>query len=565
MNEYIYFNLLFCAVQDPNWEYTSHDVQPRLLLVFLPVPIRNWCTYVNTRTISCAVINSTEMRVRPSRRSCPWKHSKCSHFTTYHTYMKPIYRIGYKTVTELRWKCCPGFTSTNCQVTRPTGWAKGQGKICGDEERCYKTMKRIKCKQNKFAEMHDNKCAPQMLEVKTVLRAKSEVLHNLQDTVRSQAEQIRRLTEATRPSAVLPVPSTVLLDTLLVDRLAELKGASYPFSTMQTFECDATHVFRTQAHQEAAVLRKHLNDSVSSILTDLGNLRSEVEGHSLHPLPGSHLGGVDLSFQGNASLTSHHCCRTAFAQIADCERRISALEGRLVGSGPAAGTGAALHPSLPDGLARPSDLDSRIRALERLCDPGPCNSGDVWLRHFNELSDRVHQNFRLISHLNKSMKVDGPTGKGVEALQGELTLLRLSFNTVNGSIRGLRDAVRALGGELTQQEVAEEGKKLQYAGRYGRTGRAVYEMTTTLHQKWRTCHRDNKVRLPTVDQECEWLFELNRTNSSHYLWAALKRLNTTIGHQQHQLASLKVMQDKLAERLTTSTSQTGRKPLEKRG
>ena len=95
-------------------------------------------------------------------------------------------------------------------------------------------MKRIKCKQNKFAEMHDNKCAPQMLEVKTVLRAKSEVLHNLQDTVRSQAEQIRRLTEATRPSAVLPVPSTVLLDTLLVDRLAELKGASYPFRTMHT-------------------------------------------------------------------------------------------------------------------------------------------------------------------------------------------------------------------------------------------------------------------------------------------------------------------------------------------
>uniref|UniRef100_UPI003590296E EMILIN-1-like isoform X1 n=2 Tax=Myxine glutinosa TaxID=7769 RepID=UPI003590296E len=603
------------------------------------------------------------MYVRPSRRSCPWKHSKCAHFTTYHTYMKPIYRIGYKTVTELRWRCCPGFTSTNCQVNRPTGWSKGQGRKphvsvpgvnvppksvpslalsgaalprrphgpLGQPEgkidpwtpgltkptgrrvaKLEESVRQLSITLDGLQDLlvdtrgtmlnallssphlpvaaHTHGLLPldgdldggmrgnpqgepkppslddimsMMLEVKTVLRAKSEVLHILQDTVRSQAEQIRRLTEATRPSAVLPVPSTILLDTLLVDRLAELKG-----QIMTDIEgrvngngcpCEGRLVLLTQqAHQEAAVLRKHLNDSVSSILTDLGNLRSEVEGHSLHPLPGSHSGGVDLAFQGNASLASHHCCGTAFAQIADCERRISALEGRLVGPGHAAGT--ALHPSLSESLALPSDLDSRIRALERLCDRGPCSSDDAWLHRFDAISDRVHQNSRLISHLNKSMKVDGPTGKGVKALQGELTLLRLSFNTVNGSIRGLRDAVRALGGELTRQEVAEADENVQYGDGYGRTGRAVHEMTTTLYQKWQTCHRDNK----TVDQECDWFFELKRPNSSHYLWVSLKRLNATIGRQQHQLDSLKVMQEKMAERLTTSIGQMDHRPLEKR-
>uniref|UniRef100_A0A4W3J360 Elastin microfibril interfacer 3 n=1 Tax=Callorhinchus milii TaxID=7868 RepID=A0A4W3J360_CALMI len=38
----------------------------------------------------------------------------------YRTFFKPKYKIGYKTVTELEWRCCPGFSGEACQEG-PTG------------------------------------------------------------------------------------------------------------------------------------------------------------------------------------------------------------------------------------------------------------------------------------------------------------------------------------------------------------------------------------------------------------------------------------------------------------
>lgn len=32
----------------------------------------------------------------------------------YRTLFKPQYKIGYKTITELEWRCCPGYSGENC-------------------------------------------------------------------------------------------------------------------------------------------------------------------------------------------------------------------------------------------------------------------------------------------------------------------------------------------------------------------------------------------------------------------------------------------------------------------
>lgn len=32
----------------------------------------------------------------------------------YRTIYKPKYKVGYKTVTELEWRCCPGHSGENC-------------------------------------------------------------------------------------------------------------------------------------------------------------------------------------------------------------------------------------------------------------------------------------------------------------------------------------------------------------------------------------------------------------------------------------------------------------------
>lgn len=32
----------------------------------------------------------------------------------YRTFYKPKYKVGYKTVTELEWRCCPGHSGEHC-------------------------------------------------------------------------------------------------------------------------------------------------------------------------------------------------------------------------------------------------------------------------------------------------------------------------------------------------------------------------------------------------------------------------------------------------------------------
>ncbi|XP_043945793.1 EMILIN-3 [Protopterus annectens] len=74
---------------------------------------RNYCAYIVERNITCAVQDSSEAYVKVEYQKCLWGQ-KCP-VTKHQTFYRPKYRIGYKTVTELEWRCCPGFSGSTCQ------------------------------------------------------------------------------------------------------------------------------------------------------------------------------------------------------------------------------------------------------------------------------------------------------------------------------------------------------------------------------------------------------------------------------------------------------------------
>lgn len=48
----------------------------------------------------------------------------CAGFNSYRTLVRPSFKVAYKLVTALEWRCCPGFTGEECRkgellVTRP--------------------------------------------------------------------------------------------------------------------------------------------------------------------------------------------------------------------------------------------------------------------------------------------------------------------------------------------------------------------------------------------------------------------------------------------------------------
>uniref|UniRef100_A0A3B5Q8X2 EMILIN-1-like n=1 Tax=Xiphophorus maculatus TaxID=8083 RepID=A0A3B5Q8X2_XIPMA len=77
---------------------------------------RNWCAFVLTKTVSCVVEDGVETYVKPDYHPCSWSSAQCSRVVVYRTYMRPRYKVAYKTVTEMEWKCCHGYSGEDCSV-----------------------------------------------------------------------------------------------------------------------------------------------------------------------------------------------------------------------------------------------------------------------------------------------------------------------------------------------------------------------------------------------------------------------------------------------------------------
>nr|XP_055073223.1 EMILIN-2 isoform X1 [Misgurnus anguillicaudatus] len=75
---------------------------------------KNWCAFVVHKTVSCAVHAATESVVDPQLAPCPPHLPECAQRMMYHTRLVPVYKVAYKQVTELEWRCCPGFQGHDC-------------------------------------------------------------------------------------------------------------------------------------------------------------------------------------------------------------------------------------------------------------------------------------------------------------------------------------------------------------------------------------------------------------------------------------------------------------------
>ncbi|KAK5871473.1 hypothetical protein PBY51_004354 [Eleginops maclovinus] len=72
---------------------------------------RNWCPHTVTKTVTCQVQNGTLLQ--RVYQTCRWPQG-CTG-GSYRTVVRPSYKVVYRTVTSLEWKCCPGFSGAACE------------------------------------------------------------------------------------------------------------------------------------------------------------------------------------------------------------------------------------------------------------------------------------------------------------------------------------------------------------------------------------------------------------------------------------------------------------------
>lgn len=75
---------------------------------------RNWCAYVVTRTVSCVLEDGVETFVKPDYQPCGWGQPQCPRSIMYRSFLRPRYRVAYKTVTDMEWRCCQGYGGDDC-------------------------------------------------------------------------------------------------------------------------------------------------------------------------------------------------------------------------------------------------------------------------------------------------------------------------------------------------------------------------------------------------------------------------------------------------------------------
>uniref|UniRef100_A0A8C4Y281 Elastin microfibril interfacer 3 n=1 Tax=Gopherus evgoodei TaxID=1825980 RepID=A0A8C4Y281_9SAUR len=73
----------------------------------------HYCAYVVQRNVTCTLQDGVESYVKAEYHKCSWG-PKCPGKVLYRTFYRPKYKIGYKTVTELAWRCCPGLMGEGC-------------------------------------------------------------------------------------------------------------------------------------------------------------------------------------------------------------------------------------------------------------------------------------------------------------------------------------------------------------------------------------------------------------------------------------------------------------------
>uniref|UniRef100_A0A4W4G933 EMI domain-containing protein n=1 Tax=Electrophorus electricus TaxID=8005 RepID=A0A4W4G933_ELEEL len=71
----------------------------------------NWCPQSVTMTVTCQVQNGTTLQ--RVYQTCRWPQG-CTG-SSYRTVVRPSYKVVYRTVTSLEWKCCPGYSGTHCE------------------------------------------------------------------------------------------------------------------------------------------------------------------------------------------------------------------------------------------------------------------------------------------------------------------------------------------------------------------------------------------------------------------------------------------------------------------
>ncbi|KPP71079.1 EMILIN-1-like, partial [Scleropages formosus] len=154
----------------------------------------NWCAYVVTRKVSCVVEDGVETYVKPDYQPCSWGQVHCSRVVAYRTYLRPRYKVAFKVVTEMEWKCCTGYSGDDCN-DGPNGQSITQVSTARPQPRPYNPGQTGSGTTPGQSGGEGRGDSEKMRELEEKIQSLTKELYDLQDTVRGMNEKSHEETQ----------------------------------------------------------------------------------------------------------------------------------------------------------------------------------------------------------------------------------------------------------------------------------------------------------------------------------------------------------------------------------
>uniref|UniRef100_A0A8C8FGG4 EMILIN-2 n=1 Tax=Oncorhynchus tshawytscha TaxID=74940 RepID=A0A8C8FGG4_ONCTS len=234
----------------------------------------NWCAYVVHKNVSCAVVGGMESFVQPESAPCRKHQPNCAQQVMYRTQFRPMYKVGYKLVTELEWRCCPGHQGQDCKDLKgipssqtvlgprptlpPAPETQGRGKLLKPTSPCrdrYLTLNMTNIQTTQQLEEVVQRLSQQILDIQSAMTSLSA---NLRVDLQEDASKmlVTLLNVLRQPDRVRGEQQSMLLQGLSLEK------------EYNTVDIDK---FTSKIN--------HLNDTINTKSNVLDDLQARVNHH----------------------------------------------------------------------------------------------------------------------------------------------------------------------------------------------------------------------------------------------------------------------------------------------
>uniref|UniRef100_A0A3B5QD71 Elastin microfibril interfacer 3 n=1 Tax=Xiphophorus maculatus TaxID=8083 RepID=A0A3B5QD71_XIPMA len=519
----------------------------------------NHCAYMVQKNITCILQDGVETYVKAEYTTkCIWGQ-KCP-VIMYRTFHRPTYKVGYKTVTELEWKCCPGYSGEACHGgptslpdiigphrpgikgfphgPRPPVDQKPGGAPLDPGERLDRMeldLRRLTQETNKllvslltnpprtpdstvgFGVIPDGlegggtitgfgDLAGRVTEVKDELRAKSHILEEIQGMVIGHDGQLKKLLDGATGESIPGPGSTSYLDEILDIKLAGVRaeildGFERRLTGMENHCEEKIGEMQRQCQKEhldgQEQMQQSLDGRETGLREELGTLQAQIQGLTLTE---SCCGQVNSLSERMLRLEESvkditESQRQLQTVLSDqtlhietlVETRLVDMEGRLNATNGEPGGVEGFHSGL-DGFKtlledKLKTLEERVFvAVEELSNAttpalleGQVSTpqeevitdtltGEECKGMDKKMINRLDSHSTQLDHLNNTLnnlllRIAQEESEG--SVQGEITLLKVNINSVNRTLKGLKDSISFIATEVGHVNSSWEQKEHQ--------------------------------------------------------------------------------------------------------